>query len=279
LQLQSLGQDYAIQKDLLDGLHKKTGQDIWVASYSALQENETGKSHSYCVWTQGTDPLLPRAEEVYFLVVQGEREGQVVARASWDRVQQVVGHLLEPQGIYPVRYRVKGFPTARLSLKERTKGLLPVRSLEHGPEARFSSPGSGLYGRICTGEKPAFLFRNSPEPNRPILPTGEETVPTRGKCHAENPVCVTLITPDLPTTLHIPQPNSFVLAAGESLAAARAKGYTVDLSSVVIELPNLPASRQVPQTYRAVRTARQGLSPIGGKGNSENHEIPKFPAT
>jgi hypothetical protein len=36
----------------------------------------------------------------------------VVARASWDRVQQVIGHLLEPQGIYPVRYRVKGFPTA-----------------------------------------------------------------------------------------------------------------------------------------------------------------------
>jgi len=111
LQLQSFGRDYAAQKDLLDAFHEKTRQNIWVASYSAVKNDETGKSHSYCVWSQGVDTLLPKVDQVYFFVPKGEEEGSVVARASWDRVQQLVGHLMEPQGVYPVRYRAKQFPT------------------------------------------------------------------------------------------------------------------------------------------------------------------------
>jgi hypothetical protein len=112
LQLQSFGRDYAVQKALLDALHEKTGRNIWVASYSAVKNDETGQCHSYCVWSQGVDILLPKADQVYFFVPKGENEGSVVAKASWDRVQRLVGHLLEQQGTYPVRYRAKGFPTA-----------------------------------------------------------------------------------------------------------------------------------------------------------------------
>ena len=112
LQLRSFGRDYAAQKDLLDALHAKTRQNSWVASYSAVKNDETGKAHSYCVWSQGVETLLPQTEEVYFFVPKGEKEGSVVARASWDQVQQLLGHLLERQGGYPVRYRVKDFPTA-----------------------------------------------------------------------------------------------------------------------------------------------------------------------
>lgn len=112
LQLQSFGRDYAAQKDLLDAMHEKIGENTWVASYSAVKNNQTGDSHSYCVWSQGIDTLLPRADRVCFFVSQGEKEGSVVANASWDRVQRLVGHLMEPQGVYPVRYRVKEFPTA-----------------------------------------------------------------------------------------------------------------------------------------------------------------------
>src|SRR5262245_18816629 len=113
LQLQSFGRDYAAQKDLLDALHEKTGQHIWVASYSAVKNDEAGKAHSYCVWSQGVETLLPQTDEVYFFVPKGEKEGSVVARASWDQVQQLLGHLMERHGGYPVRYRVKDFPTAQ----------------------------------------------------------------------------------------------------------------------------------------------------------------------
>jgi hypothetical protein len=111
LQLRSVGQDYTEQKHLLDALHQKSGTDIWVASYSAIKNNETGKLHSYCVWSQGVDTLMPKTELVYFFVPKGDQEGSVVVRSSWDRVQQVVGHLMERQDIYPGRYRVKEFPT------------------------------------------------------------------------------------------------------------------------------------------------------------------------
>lgn len=113
LQLKSFGQDYAAQKDLLDALHAKTGRNIWVASYAAVKNDQTGKSHSYCVWSQGVDTLLAQTEQVFFFVPDGENDdGSVVAKVNWDRVQQLVGHLMEPQGVYPARYRVREFPTA-----------------------------------------------------------------------------------------------------------------------------------------------------------------------
>jgi hypothetical protein len=111
LRLKSFGRDYAVQKDLLDALHERAGTDIWVASYSAVRNDETGKSHSYCVWSQGVDTLLPRADQVYFFVPEGDKGGTVVARASWERVLQVAGHLMQPQGVYPARFRVTEFPT------------------------------------------------------------------------------------------------------------------------------------------------------------------------
>jgi hypothetical protein len=111
LQLKSVGQDYAEQKRLLDALHEKSKLDLWVASYSAARNDHTWKLHSYCVWSQGVGTLLPQTEQVYFFVPKGDKDGDIVVRANWDRVQQVVGHLMERQDIYPVRYRVKAFPT------------------------------------------------------------------------------------------------------------------------------------------------------------------------
>ena len=120
LQLRSIGHDYAEQKRLLDALHEKSKLDLWVASYSAAKNNDTGKLHSYCVWSQGVDTLMPKTEQVYFFVPKGHKGGDLVARPSWDRVQQVVAHLMERQEIYPVRYRVKAFPTAdELALLQR----------------------------------------------------------------------------------------------------------------------------------------------------------------
>ena len=32
--------------------------------------------------------------------------------AAWEKVVEVVGHLMTPQGMYPERFRVETFPTA-----------------------------------------------------------------------------------------------------------------------------------------------------------------------
>ena len=63
-------------------------------------------------WTEGVDTLLPKTEIVVLQSLSQDRSSACVhATGEWDRVQEVVGHLMEPVGLYPERYRVRSFPT------------------------------------------------------------------------------------------------------------------------------------------------------------------------
>ncbi|MGO9110285.1 MAG: DUF1444 family protein [Thermoguttaceae bacterium] len=106
LRLQSLGQDYAEQKELLDKLHEITGESVLVSTFSVMQHKRTGQRVNYCVWARGAISLLPRAERVIF-----GGEGQETVMVPWERVVEVVGHLMTPTGMYPDRFRVETFPT------------------------------------------------------------------------------------------------------------------------------------------------------------------------
>ena len=107
LRMQTCGQDYAEQKELLDALHEKTGEDVFVASFSAIQHNSTGHRTSYCTWAKGLESLLPRAERI---LLGGEDQQPIMA--PWEKVVEVAGDLMSPTEMYPQRYRVKEFPTA-----------------------------------------------------------------------------------------------------------------------------------------------------------------------
>jgi len=110
LRIRSIGQDYADQKRLLDALHQKTGEDVFVASYSVCQ-SETGDVLNYCVWSEGVDALLPRAETVFFIQTHGKKEEEMVGNVGWERLVRIVGNLMERLDIYPERYRVREFPS------------------------------------------------------------------------------------------------------------------------------------------------------------------------
>jgi len=105
LQLQSLGQDYAEQKTLLDKLHENKGEDVFVATFSVVQSPE-GRLFSYATWTETANSLLPKTD----VLVLG-RIGGVPAMVEWQKVLEVVGDMMEPLDIYPPRYRVRGFPS------------------------------------------------------------------------------------------------------------------------------------------------------------------------
>jgi hypothetical protein len=107
LRIQSSGQDYAEQKELLDQLHQTTGEDVFVASYSAMKHKDTGHRITFCMWAKGLPSLLPRTERI---VLGAEDQEPVIA--LWEKVVEVAGDLLTPMGMYPERYRVEGFPTA-----------------------------------------------------------------------------------------------------------------------------------------------------------------------
>jgi uncharacterized protein YtpQ (UPF0354 family) len=106
LWLQSQGQDYAEQKELLDKLHEARGEDVFVASFNVMQHKESGHRLNFCVWTDGTVSLLPRTEQV---VLGGEGRQTIVA--PWERVVEVAGQHMTPLDMYPERFRVEEFPT------------------------------------------------------------------------------------------------------------------------------------------------------------------------
>jgi len=107
IRMLSTGQDYSEQKELLDRLHERTGEDVFVASYSVMQHKDTGQRISYCVWSKNTISLLPQTERI---VLGGE--GQAPVMAPWEKVVEIVGDLMSPMGMYPERFLVEGFPTA-----------------------------------------------------------------------------------------------------------------------------------------------------------------------
>ncbi|HZL87299.1 MAG TPA: DUF1444 family protein [Pirellulaceae bacterium] len=110
LRLRTIGAEYNDQKELLDAVHQQQGQAVIVAPFGALQNKDTGRVTSYSVWYDGVENLLPQTDAVLFFRPDAADDAKIVASGAWEHVQQVVGTLMEPLGLYPERYRVKEFP-------------------------------------------------------------------------------------------------------------------------------------------------------------------------
>lgn len=110
------GLDYAQQQELLNAIHEKEEVDLFVASYRLL-EPKGGLAYSVCVWTNGVDSSLPRAESIAFMV---DPEGGDHFVVPWEAAVSVVGDLMEKETEFvPVRYRVREFPNAEQIAKLR----------------------------------------------------------------------------------------------------------------------------------------------------------------
>jgi hypothetical protein len=97
---------YCRQTELLKKLHKQTDQEVSVARFLLGQDESTGEAFSYCLWCPDLPILLPHVDRVAFMEEEDDRPMLV----DWDRVCEAVGHLMEPQGMYPERYRVEDYP-------------------------------------------------------------------------------------------------------------------------------------------------------------------------
>jgi hypothetical protein len=111
LHVQSLAQTYAEQKDLFDRRHEREQTDIFVATYSGIQNEKTRQIASYCMWSEGVDSLLPKTDQIFFFRPHASEDKQLAARGDWDRVRSIVGDLMERQDTYPERWRVREFPS------------------------------------------------------------------------------------------------------------------------------------------------------------------------
>ncbi len=107
IQIGFFGNLYAEQKELLDAIHKKEVEGFFVASFSSIQKKPSGPVLTYCVWGRDVDSLLPKTQLIFFVGPEG-----AAAIGEWDRVAAVVGdQLVADDSYYPIRYRVKEFPT------------------------------------------------------------------------------------------------------------------------------------------------------------------------
>ena len=107
-----LSSEYGEQKRLLERLHGQENRDVFVASFTVVQQNESKKLTSFAVWTEGIESFLPQAELILFLSPHDEgTEAGPPASAGWETVQKLFGHLLEETEHYPARYRTLGFPS------------------------------------------------------------------------------------------------------------------------------------------------------------------------
>jgi len=111
LWIKSVGSDYGDQAEALKTVHEKTGQDIFVATFSALKKPDTGEVRSYCVWSEGVVAYLPRTDDIFFFRPKDSEGGEIVGNSCWERVQAVLGEKMKPVGLYPERFLVEGFPT------------------------------------------------------------------------------------------------------------------------------------------------------------------------
>jgi len=103
--LLSYASDCAEQKGLLDALHQKRDVDLFVATFTATERPDTGEVASYAVWSEGIPTLLPKADKIAFV-----RRDKVIGMVPWARVLEAFGKLMSPQGLYPERWKVAGFP-------------------------------------------------------------------------------------------------------------------------------------------------------------------------
>jgi len=65
---------------------------------------------SHCMWADGIDSLLPETDDVYLVRPENDTV-EILASGSWAKVRQLTGDLMEPQGLYPERWRVRQFPS------------------------------------------------------------------------------------------------------------------------------------------------------------------------
>jgi hypothetical protein len=107
-------EDYQSQKQMLDKLNDKASLDLFVASYTLVQSEATGRIHSYGVWTDQVDTLLPEVDKVA-LVRYHEESGEPDMRVvDWTELRAHVKELHHSVPGYPARYRLQSFPSREL---------------------------------------------------------------------------------------------------------------------------------------------------------------------
>lgn len=92
--------------------------ECFVSSMLSIRDPDTGAPQTAATWSKGVRCLLPRADVIGFVEPQlSDNKALIYGLVRWDTAAAVMGDMLEPQGLYPERYLVKGFPSGEQMAK------------------------------------------------------------------------------------------------------------------------------------------------------------------
>lgn len=95
---------YGEQKE---ALQERLGDDIFVASYTVIQNKDSSRLASYATWTRTVPTLLPRADFIGFVELEGvepDLKPHVIGMVPWDKAVKILGKRLTPDGRNPPRW-------------------------------------------------------------------------------------------------------------------------------------------------------------------------------
>ncbi|QDE39441.1 hypothetical protein FIV34_09615 [Luteibacter pinisoli] len=103
----ALDSNYAEQKKLLEKIHEKEGTDLFVATYRAVQQTDTGEITSSAQWTRDVVTLLPHCDSVWLFCHQRNE----LLDIAWEDAMRHMPELATPYDhLSPPRYLVTRFP-------------------------------------------------------------------------------------------------------------------------------------------------------------------------
>ncbi|UPG96537.1 hypothetical protein [Luteibacter aegosomatissinici] len=98
---------YGDQKTLLEKIHDKEQVDVFVATYRAAQNTETGRITGSAQWTRDVRTLLPECDLLWLLC----RQRNELLEIEWADALPHVPELRQPHGdLVPPRYLLTQFP-------------------------------------------------------------------------------------------------------------------------------------------------------------------------
>jgi hypothetical protein len=111
LETSSLALTYHEQQVALQKYAERTGDDVYVATYSLLAPKEDPEAIcSWCSWAQGVVTLLPQTDRIGFTKAPSSPQPERLL-VPWADAERICGALLNKTDEDPPRYRVDQFPT------------------------------------------------------------------------------------------------------------------------------------------------------------------------
>jgi len=116
LHLSAIKGDYDEQKELLEEVFEKEEHDVFVASYSVLQPDDSDEFFSWATWSEGVPTYLPKTNLVALLREQGD-DLETIGFVKWEQLVEHCQSIMQKTDYDPLRVFVDDFPSDEMISK------------------------------------------------------------------------------------------------------------------------------------------------------------------